>query len=128
MKRVLLLAAGALGAAGMVTMAAPASADTGDSNTQLGHFQENLKSQRGTFSDSIDPGKAVNEFLNGNCGDNLDNCPPEDVNPGVLHQFDYFRQNLQNQSTTFGDSIDPGNQLKTFVKSVTDPSSSDKGE
>ena len=128
MKRVLLLAAGALGAAGIVTMAAPASADTGNGNTQLGRFQETLQSQRGTFSDSIDPKKAVNAFLNGNCGDNLDNCPPEDVNPGVLNQFDYFRQNLQNQSTAFGDSINPGDQLKTFVKSVTDPSSSDKGE
>ncbi len=122
MKRILLTAVGALGAAGMITMAAPASAETpatpGDSRAR----------SYGQFRDSIDPGKVVNEFLNGNCGDKLDPCHSEDANPGVLHQFDYFRQNLQKQSTTFGNSIDPTNQLKTFVKSVTDPSSSGKGE
>ena len=63
MERGLLLAAGALGAAGIVTMAAPASADTGDGNTQVGRFQDPLQSQRGTFSDSIDPKAAVNAFL-----------------------------------------------------------------
>ena len=115
MKRILLTAVGAIGAAGMITMAAPASAETpatpGDINTQLGQFR-----------DSIDPGRVVNEFLNSNCGDKLDPCHSEDANPGVLHQFDYFRQNLQKQSTTFGNSIDPTKQLKTFAESITNPS------
>ena len=56
MKRILLLAAGALGTAGMIAMAAPASADTGNIDTQVGQF-----------TDSIDPRKAVNTFLNGSC-------------------------------------------------------------
>ena len=116
MKRILLTAVGALGAAGMIAMAAPASADTPS------NFQKNLESQSGAFRDSIDPEKVVNEFLNGNCTAYPDGCPEEDVNPGVLNQFDYFRQNLKSQSTTFGDSIDPSKQLDRFVKSITNPS------
>ena len=128
MKRTLLLAAGALGAAGMITMAAPASAEapanSGDGVTQLRQFVE---SQSGTFRDSIDPDKAVNEFLNGNCTDYPNGCPPRDMHPGVLNQFDQFRQNLQSQSTTFGDSINATKQLDRFVKSITDPSDSEEG-
>ena len=126
MKRILLLAAGALGTAGMIAMAAPASADapanSGDGVAQLRQFVE---SQSGTFRDSIDPDKVGNEFLNGNCGENLDHCPAKDPNPGVLRQFDYFRQNLEKQSKTFGESINPSNQVGTFVKSITDPSASE---
>ena len=113
MKRILLLAAGALGTAGMIAMAAPASADA------PANSGDSLQSQAGKFRDSIDPEKAVNAFLNGNCGANLDRCPPEDVNPGVLHQFDYFRQNLQSQSKAFTDSVDPSKQLDKFVRSIT---------
>ena len=115
MKRILLLAAGALGTAGMIALAAPASAD--EPATQ--------QSQLETFKESIDPETVVNEFLYGNCTPYPDKCPapPIETNPGVLHQFDYFRQNLQGQSKTFGESIDPQKQREKFVKSVTAPPS-----
>ena len=45
--------------------------------------------------------------------------PEKDPNPGVLHQFDYFRQNLQSQSKALTDSVDPSKQLDKFVKSIT---------
>ena len=115
MKRILLLAAGALGTAGMIAMAAPASADTGVIDTQFGQF-----------TDSIDPEKAVNTFLNGSCANYpKDKCPVpvEERRPGVSNQFDFFRQNLQSQSTAFTDSIDPSKQLDKFVKSITTPPS-----
>ena len=68
--------------------------------------------------------EVVNTFLYGNCGGNLV-CPdPQEVShPGVLNQFDFFLRDLQGQSATFGNSIDPSNQLKTFVKSITAPPS-----
>ena len=78
MKRILLLAAGALGTAGMIAMAAPASADA------PANSGDSLQSQAGKFRDSIDPEKAVNAFLNGNCGANLDRCPPEGREPRRL--------------------------------------------
>jgi hypothetical protein len=111
MKRILLLAAGALGTAGMIAMAAPASADA------PANSGDNLQSQAGKFRDSIDPRKVVNEFLNGNCGAYPDDCPlpPAETNPGVLNQFDYFRKNLQSQSKTFTDSID------RFVEGIPAP-------
>ena len=112
MKRILLLAAGALGTAGMIAMAAPASADA------PANSGDSLQSQAGKFRDSIDPENAVNAFLNGNCSANLV-CPEKDPNPGVLNQFDYFRQNLQSQSKAITDSIDPSKQLDKFVKSIT---------
>ena len=120
MKRIILLAAGALGTAGMIALAAPASAET--SAPQPG------QSQLGTFRDSIDPRKVVNEFLNGNCTAYPKECPatPIETNPGVLNQFDHFRQSLQGQSKAFGDSIDPTKQLGSFVKSITAPPSTAK--
>ena len=126
MKRMLILAAGAAGAAGLIALAAPASAD--DAGTaQTRQFQQTLQSQSKTFTDSIDPRKTVNEFLNGNCTTYPGNCPEKDMNPGVLNQFDEFRRSLQGQSTTFGVSIDPKTQLDKFVKSITDPSDPAKG-
>ena len=122
MKHILLLAAGAIGAAGLITMAAPASAEGDNGATQTRQFQQNLQSQSKVFADSIDPAKAVNEFLNGNCSNYPSECPKEDMNPGVLNQFEEFRRSLQSQSTTFGDSVDPTKQLDRFVKSITDPS------
>jgi hypothetical protein len=122
MKRILLLAAGALGTAGMIAMAAPASAEEPSvaSVPQPGQFQQNLQSQLRTFRGSIDPEEAVKRFLNGNCGAGANlKCPPKDPNPGVLNQFDYFRKNLQSQSKTFTDSID------RFVKGIPAPPSSD---
>jgi hypothetical protein len=110
MKRILLLAAGALGTAGMIAMAAPASADT----------PANLQSQLEKLGNS----EVVNTFLYGNC-DGKPECPtevnkPTEVShPGVLNQFDFFRQNLKSQSTTFTDSID------RFVEGIPAPPSSD---
>jgi hypothetical protein len=116
MKRILLLAAGALGTAGMIATAAPASADA------PANSGDNPQSQAGKFRDSIDPRKVVNEFLNGNCDANL-KCPEKDPNPGVLNQFDYFRQNLESQSKAFTDSIEPSKQLEKFVKGIPAPPS-----
>jgi hypothetical protein len=110
MKRILLLAAGALGTAGMIAMAAPASADT--SATQQSQLEK------------LGNSEVVNTFLYGNCeGEPV--CPdPEEVShPGVLNQFDFFREDLKNQSAKFENSIDPSGQLKTFVKSITAPPS-----
>ena len=65
MKRILLLAAGALGTAGMIAMAGPASADTSTDSDNA------PKSQLEQFGDSIKPNTVVKEFLYGNCGANL---------------------------------------------------------
>ena len=103
----------------MIAMAAPASA-SGDTAPQPG------QSQLGTFRDSINPEKVVNTFLNGSCANYpTNNCPVpvEERRPGVSNQFDFFRQNLESQSATFGFSTDPTEQLKTFGKSITAPPS-----
>ena len=99
MKRILLLAAGALGTAGMIAMAGPASADEA---TEV--VSKPGQSQLEKFGNS----EVVNTFLYGNCEGNLV-CPdPQEVShPGVLNQFDFFRRDLQGQSATFGNSIDP---------------------
>ena len=112
MKRILLLAAGAIGTAGMIAMAAPASADEAPQPGQ---------SQLGTFRDSIKPNTVVKEFLYGNCGAKLADCqkPTELSHPGVLNQFDFFQRDLETQSKTFGDSI------KSFVKGIPAPPSSE---
>ncbi len=123
MKRILILVAGATGAAGLIAMAAPASADSVGDGSQLRQFQQTVQSESKTFTDSIGPGKAVNEFLNGSCTNYPNECPVKDMNPGVLNQFDVFQRNLQSQSKAFGDTVDPTKQLGTFAKSITDPSS-----
>ena len=99
MKRILLLAAGALGTAGMIAMAGPASADDATDVSKPGQSQLEKFGQQP---------RSVNTFLYGNCGANLDECPdpPEVSHPGVLNQFDFFRRDLQSQSATFRDSID----------------------
>ena len=104
MKRILLLAAGAFGTAGMIAMAAPASAD-----------EVAPKSQLEQFGDSIKPNTVVKDFLYGNCGAKLADCPEKDPHPGVLNQFGFFRENLKSQSATFGKSID------SFSKGIPTP-------
>jgi hypothetical protein len=103
MKRILLLAAGALGTAGMVALAAPASAET-----PQGQLDELRNSE------------VVNTFLYGNCnGEPV--CPkeadePTEVShPGILNQFDFFRRDLAGQAAKFEASID------TFVKAIPAP-------
>ena len=66
MKRILLLAAGALGTAGMIAMAGPASADEA---TEV--VSKPGQSQLEKFGNS----EVVNTFLYGNCGAKLDDCP-----------------------------------------------------
>ena len=121
MKRILLLAAGALGTAGMIAMAGPASADDGTVSKPVQSQLEKLGNSQ-----------VLNTFLYGNCGANLDECPdpPEVSHPGVLNQFDFFRRDLQGQSATFRDSIE------RFVNGIPAPPSlpssaevnSDEGE
>ncbi len=109
MKRILLLAAGALGTAGMIAMAGPASADATEVVSKPGQSQ----------LEKLGNSEVVNTFLYGNCGANLDECPdpPEVSHPGVLNQFDFFRRDLQGQSATFRDSIE------RFVKGIPAPPS-----
>ncbi len=102
MKRILLLAAGALGTAGMIALAAPASAQPSPL-PDLGNSE------------------VVKTFLYGNC-DGAQDClptepgkPAEVSHPGVLNQFGFFRENLQSQSATFGKSID------SFSKGIPTP-------
>ena len=102
MKRILLLAAGALGTAGMIALAAPASAQPSPL-PDLGNSE------------------VVKTFLYGNC-DGAQVClptepgkPAEVSHPGVLNQFDFFRENLKSQSATFGKSID------SFSKGIPTP-------
>jgi len=102
MKRILLLAAGALGTAGMIALAAPASAQPSPL-PDLGNSE------------------VVKTFLYGNC-DGAQVClptepgkPAEVSHPGVLNQFGFFRENLKSQSATFGESID------SFVKGIPAP-------
>jgi hypothetical protein len=99
MKRILLLAAGALGTAGMIALAAPASATPQQS--QL---------------DELRNSEVVNTFLYGNC-DGMQNCadPDEVSHPGVLNQFGFFRDNLATQAEKFEASID------RFVKGIPAP-------
>jgi hypothetical protein len=106
MKRILLLAAGAIGTAGMIALAAPASAE-----------EPAPKSQLEQFGDSIKPNTVVKEFLYGNCGAKLADCqtPTKLSHPGVLNQFDFFRRDLESQSKTFGDSIN------SFVAGIPAP-------
>ena len=106
MKRILLLAAGGLGTAGMIAMAGPASADATEVVSKPGQLEK--------FGNS----EVVNTFLYGNCEGNLV-CPdPQEVShPGVLNQFDFFRRDLQGQSKTFGDSIE------SFVRGIPAPPS-----
>ena len=105
MKRTLLLAAGAFGTAGMIALAAPASAETPQPSPVpvLGNSE------------------VVKTFLYGNC-DGAQDClptepgkPAEVSHPGVLNQFGFFRENLKSQSATFGESID------SFVKGIPAP-------
>ena len=102
MKRILLLAAGALGTAGMIALAAPASAQPSPL-PDLGNSE------------------VVKTFLYGSC-DGAQDClptepgkPAEVSHPGVLNQFGFFRENLKSQSATFGESID------SFVKGIPAP-------
>ena len=96
MKRIVLLAAGALGTAGMIALAAPASAQPSPL-TDLGNSE------------------VVKTFLYGNCGAKLASCPKKDPNSGVLNQFDFFQRDLKTQSKTFRESID------SFVKGIPAP-------
>ena len=97
MKRILLLAAGALGTAGMIALAAPASAQPSPL-PDLGNSE------------------VVKTFLYGNCeGRQVCADPLEVSHPGVLNQFGFFRENLKSQSATFGESID------SFVKGIPAP-------
>ena len=102
MKRILLLAAGALGTAGMIALAATASAQPSPL-PDLGNSE------------------VVKTFLYGNC-DGAQVClptepgkPAEVSHPGVLNQFGFFRENLKSQSATFGKSID------SFSKGIPTP-------
>jgi len=102
MKRILLLAAGALGTAGMIALAAPASAQPSPL-PDLGNSE------------------VVKTFLYGNC-DGAQVClptepgkPAEVSHPGVLNQCGFFRENLKSQSATCGKSID------SFVKGIPAP-------
>ena len=107
MKPILLLAAGALGAAGLITMAAPASAASGDqpatsvngTATQPQQFQTNLQNQRSDFKDSIDPAKLADGFLYSG-GDSHGR-----VVPGMTMQVPFFMNDLKSQPQTFVDSI-----------------------
>jgi len=97
MKRILLLAAGALGTAGMIALAAPASAQPSPL-PDLGNSE------------------VVKTFLYGNCGGRQVCADPLEVShPGVLNQFGFFRENLKSQSATFGKSID------SFSKGIPTP-------
>ena len=98
MKRILLLAAGALGTAGMIALAAPASAQPSPL-PDLGNSE------------------VVKTFLYGNCkGEPVCLDDPQEVShPGVLNQFGFFRENLKSQSATFGKSID------SFSKGIPTP-------
>ena len=96
MKRILLLAAGALGTAGMIALAAPASAQPSPL-PDLGNSE------------------VVETFLYGNCGAKLASCPKKDPNSGVLNQFDFFQRDLKTQSKTFRESID------SFVNGIPAP-------
>jgi len=96
MKRILLLAAGALGTAGMIALAAPASAQPSPL-PDLGNSE------------------VVKTFLYGNCGAKLASCPKKDPNSGVLNQFDFFQRDLKTQSKTFRESID------SFVNGIPAP-------
>ncbi len=96
MKRIVLLAAGALGTAGMIALAAPASAQPSPL-PDLGNSE------------------VVKTFLYGNCGAKLASCPKKDPNSGVLNQFDFFQRDLKTQSKTFRESID------SFVKGIPAP-------
>ena len=96
MKRILLLAAGALGTAGMIALAAPASAQPSPL-PDLGNSE------------------VVKTFLYGNCGAKLASCPKKDPNSGVLNQFDFFQRDLKTQSKTFRESID------SFSKGIPTP-------
>jgi len=102
MKRILLLAAGALGTAGMIALAAPASAQPSPL-PDLGNSE------------------VVKTFLYGNC-DGAQVClptepgkPAEVSHPGVVNHFGFFRENLKSQSATFGKSID------SFSKGIPTP-------
>ncbi|WNG93592.1 DUF4148 domain-containing protein [Mycobacterium sp. ITM-2016-00318] len=100
MKRILLLAAGALGTAGTIALAAPASADT-PQQSQL---------------EKLGNSQVVHTFLYGNCeGNQICADPLEVSHPGVLNQFDFFRENLASQSVQFEASID------RFVKGIPAP-------
>ena len=99
MKRILLLAAGAFGTAGMIALAAPASAET----PQPSQLQE------------LGNSEVVKTFLYGNCGAKLASCPKKDPNSGVLNQFDFFQRDLKTQSKTFRESID------SFVNGIPAP-------
>ena len=105
MKRILLLAAGGLGTAGMIAMAGPAAADATEVVSKPG------QSQLEKFGNS----EVVNTFLYGNCGGNLV-CPdPQEVSrPAVLNPFDFFRRDLQGQSKTFG-------SIESFVRGIPAP-------
>jgi len=104
MKRILLLAAGAIGTAGMIALAAPASAHT-TPEIQL---------------DKLGNSEVANTFLYGNCnGEQV--CPkqgdePAEVShPGILNQFKFFGENLAGQQATFQKSIE------SFVKGIPTP-------
>ena len=100
MKRILLLAAGALGTVGMIALASPASAET----PQPSPLQD------------LGNSEVVKTFLYGNCeGRQVCADPLEVSHPGVLNQFGFFRENLKSQSATFGESID------SFVKGIPAP-------
>jgi hypothetical protein len=103
MKRILLLAAGALGTAGTIALAAPASAETPEQG-QL---------------DKLGNSQVVHTFLYGNCeGKQICADDPLKVShPGVLNQFDFFRDNLAGQAAEFEASI------HTFVKGIPAPPS-----
>ena len=107
MKRILLLAAGALGTAGMIAMAGPASAET-PANTQ-------------SPLDKLGNSEVVKTFLYGNC-DGKPDCedPLEVSHPGVLNQFDFFRQDLAGQQATFEKSI------HSFFGGIPAPPTSDE--
>ena len=77
MKRILLLAAGALGTAGMIALAAPASADAPQPSPL----------------DKLGNSEVVKTFLYGNCN-GAQVCaddPAKVSHPGVFNQFDFFR-------------------------------------
>ena len=76
MKRILLLAAGALGTAGMIAMAAPASADTAptcESTTTPRAACVAAAGNAEIFKNSIDPEYNRNVLINGTIDDNKKN-------------------------------------------------------
>ena len=101
MKRILLLAAGALGTAGMIALAAPASADAAAdparrARQQRGRQHVPVRQLRRHAELPADPASRVSH-------------------PGVLNQFDFFRENLAGQAEKFEASID------RFVKGIPAP-------